>query len=351
MTEIQPAKRRLVMTKTIPVPTRRLCAVAVLMLLLATTVMGCGKDDPAPQALPTIRFAFIPSVDYLSYLVIVDQGFDRANGFTLTETAAVGGRAALDALAADEIDATIAGSTQVFVDARAGLVPDKIVAVAANTRADPDHPAMAMVVGAGIDGWRDLDGAAISTNQIGSLGEVAGRLRLQQEGVTGFTFVEIALPDQGLAVADGTVSAAIMTEPYRTQSMRRGDGRVLDWVIGGEPFPTFPYAFVVMRGDFTREEPELVRSYLRAHLDAVKWIEAHEDEARDLLARRLNLEPAVAEDMLLNPFVGDGRFDRPLLERVQATIAAADPAATPVAADDLVDEHFLLEVLEEPAGG
>lgn len=323
------------------------CALA--LLLVAPT--ACAADEPPPAALPVVRFVFIPAVDHLSYLVMVDQGLDRAHGFTLAETEAVGGRAALDALAAGEADVTISGSVQVFADARAGKVPDNVVAVADSTRVDPDHPGIAVVVGSGVDDWADLDGAAIAVNQIGSLAEVAGRLRLHEEDVTGFTFAEIALPDQGLAVADGLVAAALMTEPYRTQSLRRGDGRVLDWVIGGSPFPEFPYSFVVVRGGLARDEPDLVRAFLSAHLDAVRWIGTHEDEAREILAQRLSLEPAVAEEMSLNPYVADGRFDADLLERVQRTIATSDPTATPVAFGDLVDERFLLEVLDARRAG
>lgn len=325
---------------------------ARLLTVIALTATGtaCAKNNPPSAALPTLRFAFVPAVDSLSFLVMVDQRFDRDHGFALAEVEVVGGRAALDALAGGRADIGQPGSVQFFADARAGLVPGKVVAIADNTRADPDHPAAAAVVGRDIDSWRDLDGATIAVNQIGSLGHAAGKLRLEQEGVVGFTFAEIGLPNQGLAVADGSMAAAIMFEPYRTQSIRRGDGRVLDWVIGGEPFPEFPLSLVAARGDLTRDRPDLVRAFLAAHLDAVEWIARNERAARDLLAQRLDLEPAVAEAVDLNPYVADGRFDRSLLERAQRTIAAADPTASPVPADDLVDERLLLEVLDARKG-
>ena len=323
---------------------------AALALALAVATSACASDEPAAEHLPTVRFAFIPAVDHLSYLVMVDRGFDRENGFRLEETDAVGGRAALDAIAAGDADATMSGSVQALADARAGLVPATEVIVGNNTYADQKHPAMAMLVGSGIDGWSDLVGATIAVNQIGSLAEVAGRIRLAQEGVTGVTFAEIALPDQGLAVADGAVAAAIMSEPYLTQSSRRGDGTILDWVIGGAPFPEFPYTVIVVRGSLARDDPGLVRAFLRAHLEAVRWIDRHDGAARDLLARRLSLEPAVAEEMRVNPYVADARFDRDLLDRVQQILAAADPAATPVAVADLIDERLLGEVLSGAGG-
>lgn len=323
------------------------CKRLLLTPLLVAGLVSCSEQDDSATPLPPLRFAFLQSVDYIPYLVMREQGFDRSNGFRLVEVEAPGGRAALDAMLAGTVDAAYAGSVQVFADALAGKVPSDLLAVGAASTADRQHPTQAVVVGRGVQTWRDLDGKAIGVNQIGSLGEVATRIRLQREGVEGFRFVEIEFANQGLTVAGGDIAAAVMSEPFLTQSLLRGDGTHLDWVIGGSPFPEFPYTFIVVRAALARDHPEVVRGLLRAHLQALDWIKAHEDDSRALLARKLGLDANVAREMRLSGFVPDARFDPDLIASVQATLAAEDPRATPVPANDLYDERLLLEVLHD----
>jgi ABC-type nitrate/sulfonate/bicarbonate transport system substrate-binding protein len=99
--------------------------------------------------------------------------------------------------------------------------------------------------------------------------------------------------------------------------------------------------FVVVRTDLCREQPEAVRRYLRAHRQAVRWIEEHQDEARALVARRLHLTKEVARRIVLLKWSPDGRSDAEQLEETQKTLLTMGVTRRPLVVRDLLDETVL----------
>lgn len=176
-------------------------------------------------------------------------------------------------------------------------------------------------------------------------GAAAIRARLAAEGVSGYRLVEVPFANMGLAVAGGNVAAAVLGEPWLTQSLLRGDGRLMDRVIGGRPFERMQLTVVVFSARTYRERPETARAYLRAHVESLAWIRANPDALRAILARRLDLAPAVGASMHLVEWRSDGRSDLALLDELQATLrdvgvlAAARPAAR------ILDERLLEQAL------
>lgn len=318
---------------------RRGAVVAVALLAGA-----CGGTNDVDQV-TVVRAGFIQALDQVPFSVIADKGFDARRGLGLRLETVAGGRAALEALAAGTLDVAYAGSLPVLSAARAGLIPERVMILGAASFADSAHPSMA-VLAPESSRWADLAGRDIGVNQIGSIGEVAVRLRLQREGVVPRGFVEIGFPNQGLALAGGQVAAAVMTEPYLTQSTARGDGHILDAVIGGgEPFPRFVVAFIAVRADLVREQPGTVRAFLHAHLDAVDWIADHPSAARAAIARHLAVPRRVVDKAKLPGLVPDVRVDGEVLADMQDTLAAADPAFVPVEPERLIDRRLLEQVL------
>lgn len=315
-----------------------------LVLLLAA---ACGAPEAPPAAPATVRFGFIQALDQVPLPVMQQERLAERHGLRLEEQPFAGGKTAIEAIEAGTLDVAYAGSLPVLAAARRGAFPDKVLVVGASSYADAGHPGMTVLAAPSVRTWADLDGRDIGVNQIGSIGEVAMRIRLQQEGVQA-RFVEIPFPNQGLAVAGGNVAAAVMTEPFTTQSLLRGDGRILDQVIGGgAPFPEFTMSFIVVRAALVREQPDAVRALLRAHLEAVEWISGHEGEARTLMARKLGLDDRVAAGMKMSGLVAGARVDAAVLAAMQATLAAADPALAPIPADRLSDETLLRAVVEK----
>lgn len=317
-------------------------AVFTLVILIS-----CSRTPtPAPQF--TLRIGLFPVVDSLPYFIMKERGFDKRNGLQFVETTYPGGAAVIEAMASDSIDVgpTI-GTVPVLSAAERGLIPSKVIPVAANDFADPEHPGMGVLVAKSVTGWRDLEGQQIAVNAKNSITAASLIGRLKQEGVRNYTLVEISFPNMGLAVAGGNIAAAALTEPFLTQSLLRGDGKFLDWIIGGPPFERFEHTMVVFSTSFYRSHPDAVKAFLRAYLQALKWINQNPDECRPIFARALSLSPEVTQKMKLLRFSSDGRNDPALLDGMQPLLIDIGMLKTPIPANKLYDETLLKEVLAE----
>lgn len=318
-------------------------SVATISVLLA----ACGAP-PTPAPPVTLRIGIFSVQDCLPSFVMQEQGFDKQNGIQFVDTTYTDGNAIIKAMQTDLLDVgPSVGSIPVLSAAERGLIPGTVVPVAANSLSDPDHPSVAVLVGRSINNWKDLEGQSIGVPSLTSLHGTAMKARLKQEGVHDYTLVQIAIPNLGLAVAEGNVAAASMQEPYLTQSLLRGDGKLLGWIIGGTPFERMEFTMIVFRAAFYRNNPTAVKAYLRAHLQAVEWINQHPDEARSILTKRLGLSPEVGQKVTLPYWPPDARNDPALLDSMQPLLVGDGVLKAPIPARQLYDETLLDQVLAE----
>jgi NitT/TauT family transport system substrate-binding protein len=319
---------------------------AVAALSTTLVLAACSPATPPQQV--TLRIGLLRIQDDLPYFVMQEQGFAKLQGLQLVETLYQSGAAIIEALVAGAVDVGAdVGTVPVFSAAERGLVPGTVIAVGANYFIDPQHPSIAILAAPAISSWKDLKGLSLAVNGKNSLSAVAMKGRLLQEGIQDYTLVEISFANMGLAVAGGNIAAAVMSEPWLTQSRLRGDGTLLDWIIGGPPFEHIEGAMILFRTDFHRQSPQAIKAFLRAHIEAVAWINRHPDEARAVLAKRLQLSHEVARQVQLPRWALDARNDPDLLERMQPLLVELGLLKAPISARHLYDETLLQEVLAE----
>lgn len=311
---------------------------AAVLVSFALVVTGCGKAPVADHG--TVRFGVLPLLDSLPYHVMRGKGFAAAEGLRLEAKTYEGGGPAIEGIRIGEIDAAYPSLFPILVAVRIGTIPQDVVAIAASAVADREHPAAAVLVRPEVGSWKDLTGARIAVDRKGSITHVAVETRLRREGVTRYTVGEIPFPNLGLAVAGGNVSAAGMLEPFVAQSVLRGDGRVLDWVIGGEPFPEFATSELVVARSLA-DRPAAARALVRAHLRALRWMMENPAEARRILVRTLGLAAEVGDAVRMYAWSTDGRMDDALVARVQGVLVAEGFAEKAVSVEQVLDERFL----------
>ncbi len=318
---------------------------AWIVLGLAVVLAGCERQSSAPPV--ALRIALYRSQDYLSYYVMREQGFDKQNGLNFTEYPVAGGAPAIEAIVAGKTDMSMAAIVPLLTAAERGLIPGKLVVVAANNFAGPAHRGVGVMIANTLQGWKDLEGKKIGTNVLNSILTVAVDIHLKQEGVSGYSFLEIRAANRGLALAGGNIAAAAMTEPYLTQSLLRGDGKLLGWVIGVPPFERMEFSNIVFSAEMHRRNPEGVKAFLRAHLAAARWINEHPDQARLVLARRLNLSSDAAMKIKLLHWPVDARSDPVVNDQTQQVLLRHGLIQRPFDTRTLYDETLLAAVLKE----
>ena len=316
------------------------------MLIVTLSLTACAPPQPAQQF--TLRMGVVGTLSSLPYYVLLDQGFDRQNDLAINETIYQSADPIFKAIADGSMEGSPSGGiVSVALAAQDGIIPDRITAVSANSFADHEHPIIGVVVDNSISSWKDLEGKYIGVPSKTTMYAAAVIARLQREGVIKYTLVEYSVSNTGLAIASGNIAAGVMAEPYITQSLLRKDGRLLDWIIGGEPFEKMEYTTNIFSTKFVRNNPGAVKAYLRAQMEACRWIEKNPDAARSILGRKLSLTPEVVKNMTMMRWPADMRNDPALLEGMQPVLVEAGILKAVIPAGRLYDEALLDEVISE----
>jgi ABC-type nitrate/sulfonate/bicarbonate transport system substrate-binding protein len=317
------------------------------LILIATLVLSaCTAPKPSQQF--TFRTGIVSTPSVLPYIVIIERGLDKKYGIQLNETAYGSGNALVQDLAAGSLDIGVGVATvTIFSAVQSGLVSDRFVIGAAMSFCDSDHPYMGVLVGPSINNWQDLKGKQIAVPALTGINAAGIKTRLKAENITDFTLLEIPIPNMGLSVAGGNIAAAVFAEPYITQSLLRKDGKLLGWVVGGFPFEKMEVTTVVFSTALYRENPQAVKAFLRAYLDAVKWVYVNPKEAGSILGKKLNLSSDVTSRMIMPQWSLDGHNDPVSLENTQRVLIDVGLLNSPIPTSQLYDETLLNEVLKE----
>lgn len=318
-----------------------------MAVLVAVASLAACSRSPAPVPQFKLRLGFFPVPDYLPFFIMQVQGFDKQNGIQFEKQPYPGGSAIIQAMAAGALDVGYVGSVPVFSAAERGLIPGTVIPVAASCFANPEHPLIGVLAARFVRRWKDLEGKQIGVNQGNSLHSAAVQGRLQQEGVHHCALVEISSANLGLAVAGGNVAAAVMADPFLSQSLLRGDGKFLGWIIGGPPFERMEATLIVCRTRLYRNNPRAIKAILRAHLQAVRWIAQNRENARAIFARQLKLSQEVERRVSLPFWPLDARSDPALLKSIEPILMKSGLLKAPILLSQLYDETLLQEVLAE----
>jgi NitT/TauT family transport system substrate-binding protein len=136
----------------------------------------------------------------------------------------------------------------------------------------------------------DFKGKRIGSPQLGNTQDVALRAWLKREGLQvelrGASDVSI-LPQENAQTLDAfknrQIAGAWVPEPWASRLVLEGGGKVLVDERDLWPERAYVTTHLVVRTEFLEQHPALVRSLLRAHVQAGAWLAGHEAEAKPLV--------------------------------------------------------------------
>ena len=316
--------------------------VAMFGVVLAA-VGGCAPTAPPD----VVRVGMTTTIDMLPIYAMEAEGIAARHGFVIEESEPLrSGMAGIEALAAGEVDVTYPGIVPAIAAAGQGLVPAELAIVGLSSVVTSDTPSGALLVREGIDECADLTGRTIGLHNLTSITAAAFFARATAEGLTDFEVVIVDMADMGLAVRDGTLDAAVTEEPWTTQSALRSDGQILAFTKGEPPLATVPIAVIAVSSALAADE-DLLRRFLRAQLEAVRFIHDQPERARALLVPELAISAEVAQQLHLRDYPLDARLDIAAVEALQELIADTDAAGPPIDPETFYSEAILEAVLGE----
>ncbi len=265
----------------------------------------------AQQSSTVIHVGYFPNITHSQALVGKAKGqFDA----TLAPNAKVdwkqfnAGPSVIEALFAGALDIAYVGPNPAI----AGYLRSKGDALRIVAGATSGGAALVVRPAAGIQSAKDFHGKRIATPQLGNTQDVALRawllannLQFREKGGD-VQVIPIANPDQLTLFLKGEIDAAWAPEPWASRLVHEAGGKIfLDerdlWT--NHQFAT---AVVIVRTEFLRQHPDLVKAFVRTHVELTDWINKNPAEAKRIVNEEIRNETSKA----LPPEVLDDAFSR-----------------------------------------
>ena len=265
----------------------------IFVLLLATGPAG------AQSARVTVRAGYFPNVTHSQALVGRAQGrFEQAlgPGVRIEWKVFNAGPSVIEALFARALDLAYVGPNPAIT----GYVRSNGEALRVIAGATSGGAALVVRTATGIQKPDDFHGKKIATPQLGSTQDVALRAWLQAHNLKtrekggDVLVIPIANPDQLTLFLKGEIDAAWAPEPWASRLIQEANARLFLDERDLWPNRQFVTAHLIVRTPFLREHPDVVKSWLRAHVELTEWIKAKPTEAKQVINQQIQKDTGKA---------------------------------------------------------
>lgn len=266
---------------------------ATLILFLASLLAACGQtsapsSENSSTGSTTVRLGYFPNLTHAAALVAVERGsFQEALGSNVTLDIKTfnAGPSAIEAMFAGELDITYIGPNPAingYVKSNGEAL--KIIAGATSAGA-----LFIVRPEANIASAADLDGKKLATPQLGNTQDVALRAYLIENGLNSVenggtvTIVPTQNPDILTLFQKGEIDGAWVPEPWGTRLIQEANGTLFLDEKTLWPEGKFVTTHIIVSTKFLNEHPDLVKSFLSAHVSTVQFINEKPDEAKTIV--------------------------------------------------------------------
>jgi NitT/TauT family transport system substrate-binding protein len=242
---------------------------------LAMLALGAlaALSSASAQGATSVRIGFFPNLTHAPALIAVEKGYYTAQikGVKVEIKEFVSGTTLSEAFAAGAIDIGLIGPGPAINAAAKGM-PIQIIAGASE--------AGAVVIarkGVSIASYKDLAGKKVGVPSLGNTQDISLRAILNASGLKAqsdggnVTISPVAPADVAAAFTSKQLDAVIVPEPWGALLEAQGNKVVGDeksvW-RGGK----YPSAVVIVNTKFAQANPEIVKNFLKAHLQAVNFM-------------------------------------------------------------------------------
>src|ERR1700686_1580253 len=326
-------------------------AIAAILFIAASAVH-------AQQKPVILRVGYFPNITHAQALVGGANGeFEKAlgPGVQIEWKAFNAGPSAIEALFANAIDLTYVGPNPAVT----GYVRSQGEAVRLIAGAASGGASLVVREGSGIKSASDFHGKKVATPQQGNTQDVALRAWLRANGLKprekggDVQVLPVSNPDQLTLFLKGQIDAAWAPEPWAARLVHEGGGRIFIDERDLWPDHQFVVTNVIVNPKFLREHPDVVKNFLRAHVELTEWINKNAAQAKQILNQQLqketgkSLAPEVLDDAFSRMQVTYDPIRSSLLKSTQEAFDEGFLGRTKPDLSGLYDLTLLNEVLRE----
>jgi len=278
-------------------------------LLLATVTVGVCVTASFGQTV--VRVGAFPNITHPQAMVGKNEGwFEKAlgSGIKIDWKSFNAGPSAIEALFAGALDITYIGPNPAIT----GYVRSNGEALRVVAGATSGGAALVVRNDSGIQKPEDFHGKRVASPQMGNTQDVALRAWLKAHGMKSadkggdVMVMPMANPDQLTLFQKKELDAAWAPEPWATRLIKEGNGRLFLDERDLWPKGQFVTAHIIVSTKFLHEHPDVVKNFIRAHVELTDWINGHLPEAK----RKLNDQIQKETGKALSPALLDEAFGR-----------------------------------------
>jgi sulfonate transport system substrate-binding protein len=276
---------------------------ALAGLILASSLLATAET--------VIRVGAFPNITHAQAMVGKSNGwFDKALGSNvkIQWTSFNAGPSAIEALFSGALDMSYIGPNPTI----SGYVHSNGEALRVIAGAASGGVALIVRNDSGIQKPADFHGKKVASPQLGNTQDVALRAWLKANGLSttdkggDVQVIPLANPDQLTLFLKKQLDAAWAPEPWATRLIREGNGRLFLDERDLWPHGQFVIANLIVSSKFLHEHPDVVKNWIRAHVELTDWINGHLPESKQLINQQIQKETGKA----LAPQVLDEAFGR-----------------------------------------
>jgi len=266
--------------------------------LLGMIALGSARAE-------TIRIGYMPVANQ-SDVVSEHLGLFKKYGLDVELKLFQTGPAALQGLLSGDLQMVEAGGVPMLNLAAQGLPLYFLVSGGINSPKNPTGVIMIRPDDDSIKSFADLKGKKLGQLAKGAithlwLWNATDHFKMKRDD---FQEIFVPFPQMGGLLASKQVDAVYAWPPFDTMIERAGQGKRLV-----DDSAWNPYAVInamIVKKDWADKNPDTVIKLIKVSIETGRWINDHQDEAREVIGKKLNLPDTIYRSMRMFHFPRNG---------------------------------------------
>jgi NitT/TauT family transport system substrate-binding protein len=238
-----------------------------------------------------LRIGYFPNINHAQAVIGLGNGdFQKELGDVKIETHIFNaGPSAIEALFANRIDVTFVGSNPAIN----GYIKSDGNGLRIISGAASGGAVFVVRNDAGINSAADFAGKKFASPQLGNTQDVALRSYLLKNGykttenVGNVTVTPANNPDIVTLFLKKSIDGAWVPEPWGAKLVKEANGKILVDERDLWPNGKFVTSQIVVRTDYLKNHPDVIKKLLEAHVDETIWINNNKDQAAQVFNDQL----------------------------------------------------------------
>lgn len=309
---------------------------AVAGLLTTACGSGAGPASTGPDGATALTVGSSPNLGNAGLYYAHIHGVFKRHKLDVTLSPVQSGAAAVPLLLNGQLGVAASDPVAAIVSASKN-VPVTIIAPGPVGPTDPAQDSTGLLVKANgsIRSVKDLEGRTIAVVGLNGLSQISTRRAIDKNGgdSSKVKFVELPMQQMVEAMDRGQVDGAVVNEPFTTQGLQSGLGRLLSPITAA--VPGVPTTLYISSKPYVRKNPGAIAAFSKALTEANTFLAGHPDTIREVGHASTQTPPEVLSKIVL-PVFNDKPVDRNALQTLIDLMVQYKVIPAPVNLDTLI---------------